>query len=126
MILPSTSWEPWEPLRSRSLKYARDAAVSVSRELGFRFTPDELDASFTMHERAFLNATAIAFGISRAHVDAGIQNGEVEWSIHYKTPHSPFARCAEITVEIPLKLRGPHESFKSYECKVANFANKTL
>jgi len=125
MILPSTSWEPWEPLRSRSLKYARESAVAVSRELGFRFTPDELDASFSLHERAFLNATAIAFGISRAHVDAGIQNAEVEWSIHYKTPHSPFARCAGITVGIPLKLRGPYESFKEYNGRVADFANKT-
>ena len=123
MILPAQNWEKWNPMRDRSLTWHRESYVQVSLEFNFDFDPEQIEADFTLHENAFLNATAKAFGITRADVEAGCANGAIEW--RNECPGRFQARCAGYQVNLPICWRRWNETHREWMAKITEMAKGT-
>ena len=121
MIYPSQHWEKWQPMRDRCWKHNQEAAAQVGLEMNFDFAPGEVENDFMLKENAFLNATAVAFGISRRDVDAGCEKGAIEW--RNERPGRFQARCAGYEVTLPIQDRKWDESYRDWKRKITNMAN---
>ena len=121
MIYPSQTWEKWQPMRDRCWKFNQESATQVCLEMNFDFLPGEVEDNFTLMENALLNATAIAFGISRRDVDAGCENGVIEW--RSEEPGLFQARCAGYEVTLPIRDRKWDESYRDWKKKITDMAN---